>query len=57
MSSSAVTETSQPGPGDTIRAKWLMDGATTLAEAADQLVAEATRLRPPRCRVGPQRAD
>jgi hypothetical protein len=31
--------------GETIRAKWLMDGATTLEEAAQRLENEAKRLR------------
>lgn len=32
-------------PGDTLRAKWLLDGASTLAEAADRLTDEANRLQ------------
>lgn len=40
------TATAEPlaQPGETIRAKWLMDGAETLQEAADRLRAEADRL-------------
>lgn len=43
-----MTETPQnntPQPGETLRGKWLMDGATTLDEAAERLEAEARRLR------------
>lgn len=32
-------------PGETIRAKWTMDGAATLADAAQRLEDHATRLR------------
>lgn len=39
------TEPSGPQPGDIIRAKWTIDGATTLAEAADRLEGFAARLR------------
>lgn len=35
----------QPAVGDPIRAKWLMDGSTTLAEAAERLERQAALLR------------
>lgn len=38
-------EPSAPQPGDTIRAKWAIDGATTLAEAADKLEQMSAWLR------------
>lgn len=36
---------STPEPGETIRAKWLLDGAVTLADAAERLEAFAAYLR------------
>lgn len=46
MSQNTSTEpTGGPRAGDVVRAKWTMDGATTLAEAADRLDGLAARLR------------
>lgn len=45
MSDQTATEPTGPAPGDSIRAKWLMDGATTLAEAALGLETFAAHLR------------
>jgi hypothetical protein len=44
VTSTASTNTSLQ-PGEAIRAKWTMDGATTLEEAAQRLEAFAARLR------------
>lgn len=41
----AAESTTQWKGGDMIRAKWQMDGASTLAEAADRLEAFAGELR------------
>lgn len=39
------TDELKDDPSEVIRAKWVMDGATTLSEAAEKLEAFATTLR------------